>query len=170
MTATVKGSIVAAQATASGIQAGVVDPVSVLLSAVFRASGVAANQVDLIHAKRYTFAASTPQDLDMAALVDLRNNAQVWARARCVAIKVRWTADGAPLTVSAAAVAGWLGLVTGGGGLRVYPSSADCDGFALFNAPQTTGMAIGGAAGHVLTLDPGAQAGDVDVVVLGCSS
>jgi hypothetical protein len=145
-------------------------PVAVLaLRGAFNASGVAADQCDLIYARPLTFVASTPQTLDLTALTDPAGNAISFARVRFLAIRIRDTTAGHVLLVGGAGTNEWGGFLSSGAILTVFPSTAANDGFFLLPAPNTTGIVVSGTS-KLLKLDPGAVAlGIVDVVIAGCS-
>lgn len=173
-TGTARGTLVLTQ-TPTGILAGT--PLQInsgRLEANF-VNGVVADAIDLIHAKTYTFAASTPQDLDLKALTDVLGATVNFARVRLLAIKVKSTTDAASLTLSPGSTNGWTALIGTGSSLRVMPSTANTDstekgiGFFLVVAPNTTGY-VTGASNKVLTLTPSAHAFDADVFIAGTSS
>lgn len=154
----------------AGILAGSAQTLNARPGATFGSSGTLADQCDLIHIKTYTFVAATPQTIDMATLADPYGAAQAWARARLLAFRVRWATDNLPLLVGATGANGWTALTGDStGAVRVYPSSAINDGFTVWAFPQTSGAAISGTD-HLLKLDPGTAAGEVEVYVMGCSA
>src|SRR4051812_30235926 len=65
-------------------------------------SGTGADQVSLIHAKTYTFAASTPQTIDLQSLLDIQGNALSFAAVRWLLYRIRATNAAYKLTVGGA--------------------------------------------------------------------
>jgi hypothetical protein len=157
------------QTPSTGFLAGVPLPVAETVRTIFRTSGVLADQVDGIHAKTYTFVASTPQTIDVTALTDIVGGSITASRARLIAIKVKWTTDNVPLLVGAAAATEWTGFLTAGSKLSVFPSTATNDGWVIIAAPQTTGIPISGSS-KSLKLDPQGAAGNVDIIIAFCST
>lgn len=158
------------QTSTVGVGSSVNLPILLALKSTFRQSGALLDQCNLIHAKTYTFAASTPQTLDLKALTDVLGNAIVFARVRLVAIRVQAQTDGWLLLVGAAGTNEWDGLTSASGTVTVYPSTAINDGFAIWQMPNATGAAVGSST-HLLKLDPGTNAlGPVDVIIAGCDA
>lgn len=157
------------QTPSSGFLSSTPIPLAESVRTVFRTSGVAADQVDGIYAKTITFVASTPQTIDVSALTDIFGNTITAARARLVAIKVKWVTDNVPLLVGGAGANEWDGFLTSGGKVSVFPSSSTNDGFFIISAPQTTGIPINGTS-KLLKLDPQTAAGDIDIIIATCSS
>jgi hypothetical protein len=158
-----------AQTPTTGFLSGTPLPVAETFSMILRASGVAANQVDGLYAHTFTFVASTPQTLDVTSLTDVLGNSITAARARIIAVKVKWTNDGLPLILGANGTTPWTGFLNSAGTLKVFPSSSANDGWFILSAPQTTGIPITGA-GSILKMDPGTAAGTVDVIIATCST
>lgn len=162
----------------AGVLAGQQLPLGINLAAAFRKSGVAQDQCDSIHIKRYTFAASTPQTIDLQSLANiLADGATVsLAKVRLIAIKVHWTTDAANLLVGGAGANEWDGFLSSGGKLTVAPSSPGVaagstanDGYFALAAPNLAGIPVTSTS-HLLKLDPGTQAGDVTILIAGTSS
>lgn len=176
---TVTGSIYANpsfnQTPTTGFLAGVALPVNATIQAVFRAAGVAADQVNLIHARTYTFVSATAQTIDLTALTDIVGGTVNFARVRLVAIRVKSTTDAARLTVGAAATNAWEGFLSPAGTFTVFPSTANSDGtvnnsgFFIMGAPNTTGVVVSGSTKSLKML-PSAHAFDVDVIIAGCDA
>lgn len=140
-----------------------------ILAAVFKASGVTADQVDKIHAKTYSFTASTSQTINLQSLLDIEGGTFSLARVRVLAIRVKSTTDGAYLSVEPDATNGWDNSLLLPGGFRVLAKTTTNDGFVVFVAPNTTGYEVD-ASNRVILLTPSAHAFDVDVVIAGCST
>jgi hypothetical protein len=136
----------------------------------FGAQGSLADQIDGLYYAQLTFVASTPQTLDLTTLTDpLGNSLGSIARVRFVGIKVNWTTNGVPLIVGGAGANEWNGFLSNGGTIKVYPSSANNDGFFLLSAPQTTAVTVSGTS-KLLKLDPQTAAGTVDIILGTCSA
>lgn len=142
------------------------------LKALFSAAGVAADQVNLLYVKRHSFLASTQQTIALNAAVGDDGVTSNFFRVRLVAIAVRSVVDAANLTVdNAGATNPFTGFLNAVGQVVVRASTADStgalknNGFALFSAPNTTGMVVG--TGINLRLLPSAHAFDADVIVAG---
>ena len=155
-------------ALAGALKAAPVLP-SLPLRAAFRAIGTAADQVDGWAWATLAMAASTPQVVDLSAMVDLQGNPLTAARARLIAIRWGCQADAVPLLVGGAGTNEFDGFLSGGGKIAVPPSSPGNDGWLVIAAPQTSGMPID-ATHRLLKLDPQAGAGQVDLVVAACSA
>jgi len=169
------GLVQAVRTPDTGIYAGKNDEWSDTLKAVFAASGVAADQVDLRYIKRLTFVASTQQTINLSSAVGDDGITSAFARVRALAIRVRGSNDASKLTVdNAGATNPFIGFLNAAGQNYVYPSTVDSSsnlknsGFTIFTAPNTTGAVVG--SGVNIRLLPSAHAFDVDVVVLGCSA
>lgn len=162
------------QTPAAGFLSGQALPINLTLAALFKASGVLADQVDTIYANTLTFTASTPQTLDLTTLTDILGNAISFARVRFLAIRVQSVTDGQYLLVGDAVTTEWDGFLSAAGTLKVFassPTSAGAinnSGFTLLCAPNTTGIAVTGSS-KSLKLDPGTFAFKVDIVIAGCS-
>lgn len=156
------------QTPSTGFLNGVPLPIAETFKAIFRTSGVLADQIDNIHAKTYTFVASTPQSIDLTTITDIIGNTITAKRVRLLAIKVKWTTD-VPLIVGNSGTNDFEAFVGAGGTFKVYPSSANNDGFAIFTCPQTLGAPTIDSTHKILKLDPQTAAGDVDVII-GCAS
>jgi hypothetical protein len=157
------------QALSFGIGQTSTLPVAASFRTTFNVSGVLADQCDLLHAKTYTLVASTPQTIDLTALLDPVGAAVVFARVRLVAIRVKSITDGAVLLLGASGANDWTGLVSTAGTVKVYASSALNDGFTIFQMPNTTGAVVTSAGQRLVKLDPGTNAMLVDILIAGCS-
>ena len=116
----------------------------------------------------YALAASTPQTLDLTTLQDPHGNALTVTRSRYIAFKLLSSTDGQTVKVGNYGSNDFLGFVSSGGTVTVYPSTANNDGFTVFSAPNTTGMAVDGTHKN-LKLDPGSTAASL-LVIVGTSS
>jgi len=119
-------------------------------------NGTTSDKIDGLGYENLTFVASTPQSIDMSALTDAFNNSVTNAHTAYLAIKVV-AADGAYLTVGNAGSNEWDGCISSGGTIKVYPGSANNDGFVIFSFPGTTIPAVD-STHKMLKLDPGANA------------
>ena len=141
-------------------------PISMAFRSLFKASGTAADQCQLVHNKTYTFVASTPQTIDLQSLLDVNGTSISFSAVRMLAIRVNATTDGQVLLVGNAGANEWDGITSSGGKVVVYPSSGVNDGFMLFQMPNTTGAVVTGTT-HLLKLDPGSSAFTADVLIVG---
>ncbi len=141
------------------------------VQAVLKAGGVAADQIDTVHDKVYTFVASTAQPLDLSSLTDVLNNAItfVGGRVRLIAFQFQGEVDGSYLLLGNAGTNEWDAFLSAGGTLKVFPATATNDGFFILSAPNTTGMPVD-STHKILEMTPSAHAFSVRVVVAGCSS
>jgi hypothetical protein len=127
-------------------------------------AGTALDQIDGVSFNLVTIPASTPQTLDLTALVDLVGNPLTVARVRFLAIKVLTATDGIKVLVGNNGSNDFVGFVSAGGTITVYPSSPGNDGFAIFSAPNTTAAAVD-ATHKILKFDSGSSAATVLVIV-----
>lgn len=169
------GLVRAARVPDTGIYNGKTDEWSDTLKAIFRVSGVAADQVDLRYVKRHTFVASVAQTINLGAAVGDDGITSTFSRVRAIAIRIRGGNDASSLTIdNAGATTPFTGFLNAAGTLKVLPSTVNSDGsinnsgFVILTAPSTTGAAVG--SGVNLRLLPSAHAFDADVMILGCSS
>jgi hypothetical protein len=144
----------------------------IIIRSVFNASGNALNQCDLLYCTTLTFAASTPQSLNLASLLDIFGGTVDFARIRLLAIRNNSTVDGAILQVGASGTHDWPGLTSSAATatVNVYPSAAGSpanDGFTVFQMPNTTGALVTSTT-NILKLDPGANAFTADILIAGC--
>jgi hypothetical protein len=130
--------------------------------------GTALDQIDGVSYIKLGLAASTPQDVDLTALLDPNNNALTVARARYVAFKLLSTVDGAVVKVGNKGTNDFVGLSSLGSTINVYPSTATNDGWTEFAAPNATAMAVD-ATHKILKCDPGTTAATL-LIVIGTSS
>jgi hypothetical protein len=155
------------QAFAYGVGQTSTAQIPLSFRSLFKVFGDLLDQCDLIHCKTYTFVASTPQVIDLKALLDILGAAVVFAKVRFFAIRVNSQTDGQVLLVGANGSNDWLGLSSTGSTVTVYPSTANNDGFAIWQMPNSAGAAVGSST-HLLKLDPGGNAFTVDLMIAGC--
>ena len=143
-------------------------PAGVLnLRGQFGTSGTGAGQFALVHARTYSFAASTPQLIDLLSLLDPTGAAIAFSVVRFFAYRIQSAIAAYILTVGGAASNPWNGWLVGAGQEVWQPSTASLDGYAIRQAPSAAGMAVNSTS-HVLLLDPGANAvGAVDIIIAG---
>ena len=139
------------------------------IRSLFNTSGVTADQVDTLYCNTLTFAASTPQTLDLTSLTDILGQSISFARVRLLIIRINSTTDGQNLLMGASGTNEWNALVSASGTITVYPSTSLNAGYNCFSMPNTTGAVVSGSH-KTLKLDPGANAFSVDVIIAGCSS
>lgn len=157
------------QANQSG--AGILSGATLTKNESFRAqlaNGTLADQVDTLHMKQYSFAASTPITIDLTALADVYGNPISFARVDLLAIKINNAVDGQVLKLGDSVTNEWDAFLSAAGVLTVFPGTASNDGFFLLAAPNTTGMAVT-ATSKTLKMDPGANAFTADVIIAGRS-
>jgi hypothetical protein len=154
------------QTPSSGVFAGNnVQFPTVRLQSAFKA-GVAADQIDGYSQVNLALAASTPQNVDLMALVDFQGVALTVLHIAFIAIKVLTPGDGFVILVGAAGANEFNGFVSAAGTVTVYPPSPTGlnDGFTVFSAPSTTGMPVS-SSHHLLKFDPGTTAQNVIVLI-----
>ena len=131
-------------------------------------NGTGAGAYDLAYAKQLTFVASTPQTLDLTAIVDLSGATVNMARIREIVIQVVTTTVDFNLTVGAAAANPWA-AIWGTTGTHVVMA-----GSTLYISDPTTvgsgkGLVTSGTSKN-LKLDPGSNAMVVNVLISACSA
>jgi hypothetical protein len=131
-------------------------------------SGTPADNLDGVSAVLLTLAASTPQTLDLTALVDLFGNAITAARARFFYFQLVTPTDGHTVAIGNNGSNDFTGFVSSGGTITLYPSSPLNGGFVLISAPNTTAMVINSTHKN-LKFDPGSNAASV-LVLIGTAS
>lgn len=132
------------------------------------ANGTGAGQVDLIYAKQLTFAASTPQTLDLAAIVDMSGATVNMARIREIVIQVVTTTVDFNLTVGAAAANPWA-AIWGTTGTHVVMAGS----LLYISDPTSVGASKGlvtSGTSKTLKLDPGSNILIANVIIQGCSA
>jgi hypothetical protein len=141
------------------------------LRGVLRSSGVLADQANLLHARTYVFAASTPQTIDLTALPDVFGAAGAcnFARVRLLAIRMNGIVDGSSLVMGGAGANEWGGFLSTGGTLKVFPGTTNNDGFLILAAPNTTGIVVTPTS-KLLLLTPSAHAFTTDLIIAGCDA
>ncbi len=137
---------------------------------LFKVYGGLLDQCNLVHCKTYTLAASTPQTINLQSLLDIFGNSVDLARVRFIAIRNNSQVDGQVLQAGGAGTDPWVGLCSSGTAtVPIYPSTANNDGFAIFQMPNSTGAAVGPTNCN-LELNPGSNAYTVDVLIAGCDA
>jgi hypothetical protein len=129
--------------------------------------GVLADQCDGIAFLPLAFAASTPQTIDLNALVDFYTGATLTvARVPFIAFKNLSQLDNDFFTVGDAVTNEWDGFLSAAGTMLVYPSSpgAANDGFTVISAPGLTAMPAG-VSTYNLKINPGTLAKSLIVVI-----
>jgi hypothetical protein len=171
VTGSVKGTINVAEMLGSGIETGLQIPLTLSWRSIFSTSGTLADQCNLVYASTLTFVASTAQSLDLSNLTDLNNNAINFAtgRVRFVAFRHQGQVDGSYVEVGGAGSNPWIGFLSSGASLTVFPSSTINDGWVILSAPNTTGMVVSSTS-KILLLTPSAHAFNFDVVIGGCNA
>ncbi len=131
-------------------------------------NGTGAGQIDLLYAKRLTFAVSTTQTIDLNALATIDGATSAFVRVREFIVRVVTTTVDFNLTIGNAAANPWA-AVWGTTGLNVVMA-----GSILYVTDPTTvgaskGMIISGTSKNVM-FDPGAHVLIADVIIAGCSA
>lgn len=134
------------------------------------ANGTLLDQCNLMHAKTYTLAASTPQTIDLydGSLLDVTGAACAFRRVDVLLYRVQSITDTHEVLFGGAAATEWLGWLRGAGAkVAAFPSTASNKGFTAVVAPGTAGMVVSSTS-RSLKMDPGALAvGAVDLVIVG---
>lgn len=131
-------------------------------------NGTGAGQIDLLYARQLTFAVSTPQTLDLTAIIDLAGATVNFARIRELIIQVVTTTSGVKLTAGAAASDPWAAL-WGTTGTNIIPAGTTY----RFSDPTSVGSGVGAVTSGTSTdlkLDPGAAIQTVNILIAGCSA
>lgn len=129
--------------------------------------GSGADQCNWIHARTYTFVASTPQTIDLTALTDIVGTSFSFAIVRWLCYRIQSTNATYLLTVGGAGTNEWNGWLTSGSKALWYPSSLVNHGFTILQAPSATGMPVSGSS-KLFKMDPGSNAvGLVDLMLVG---
>lgn len=142
-------------------------PAGISLSSQYT-NGTGANQIDLVYAKQLTFAVSTPQTLDLTAIVDLSGATVNMARVREIVIQVVTATSGYKLTAGAAAADPWAPIWGTTGTNVVFAGST-----YRFSDPTSIGGGVGAVTSGTssdLKLDPGAAIMVCNVLIAGCSA
>lgn len=167
VTGTSQLSVGANQTVTSGLINTQTLPASISKTSQY-SNGTGAGQIDLLYAKQLTFVASTPQTLDLTALVDLSGATVNMARIREIVIQVVTTTVDFDLTVGAAAADPWAPIWGTTGTHKVFAGST-----FYFSDPNTVGAGNGAFTSGTssdLKLDPGSNAMVVNVLISGCSA
>jgi hypothetical protein len=126
------------------------------MQCLFSRSGTAADQVDRYHALRYTFVASTAQEIDVLSLVGPR--VRLWQ----IAFE-DGTNTAAWLKLGGAALNAWAAI----GDLTIYPGSATNHGGLILPAPAGGIPVTSGS--KMLKMLPSAHAFSIRILALGAS-
>jgi hypothetical protein len=133
------------------------------------ANGTAIDQADVLWHDRRTLAATTSEDLDLAAsLVSALTGAAVtFAKIKCIYIKNRATTAGYILAVGGASATQFVNWVANSSDiLNISP-----DGFLLLWNPSLAGYAVAASTGDLLKINnTGGGSLDYDIVLIGTSA
>lgn len=140
-------------------------------------AGTGSGQYDLLHVKAYSLAISTPQTIDLTAIVDLSGATVNMARVRAWAFYPLSTASGADLVVDTTGSNGFKGFSGASGAKRtVYANLSATSGPYNYDSVMDA-YSVGGSVGAVtsgtsknVVLDPGANTFTVWAFILGCSA
>lgn len=132
------------------------------------APGTAADQLDGVSYVLMTLLASTPQTIDLTALVDVFGVAITAARVRFLASKNLTGTDGIYTLIGNNGSNDWLGMLSATGTARLWTSSPLNDGLLLWNAPNTTAGVVD-ATHKIIKYDPGTTAQTV-LAIIGTAS
>jgi hypothetical protein len=138
------------------------------LTCNFGTSGTTADAVDLKYTKTLNLVTSTPQTLDLTALLDVYGGTVNFKRVRSLTLNIKSTTNGQTLTVSPGATNGWTALLGTGSTLILHAATANNQAFLALTAPNTTGW-VTTSSNKTLTFDPGAATFDVEVEMMGAS-
>jgi len=130
-------------------------------------SGTGAGQVDGIHSKTYSLAA-TPTTLDLTAMTDPNGAAITCSTGRIRSLWLQNLSNYA-ITIGAAASTQWLGMLGTTTSTLVVPPN----GILTFSDPTTVGTSAGAYVDSThksLKIDPGANTVQFNLVILFCSA
>ena len=167
ITGGVTGNVSLTQTPSSGFLNSQALALQTLIKDNFQTAGTNADQVNLVHAKTYSFTASNAQTIDLRSLTDIFGSSITIARAKVMAFKIKSTTDGATLTVATNATNGMTSWINGS--IKVHAKTNSNDGGIVAVAPNTTGWVTAANAKDLL-LTPSAHAFDVDIVIAGCDA
>lgn len=173
--ANVTGSVklvTATTQTPSGLPGNSVSGASVQQSPgfTFGTSGTAADQVDTKYTASLTLTASTPQTLNLQALIDIYGNAISFKRVKTLTVTMGSTTDGQTVTLSPGASNPWTGLFgTSTSTLVLQASTSSNQGFLALTAPNATGWAVSSTS-NTLKLDPGSNTQTIGIEITGASA
>lgn len=133
------------------------------------ASGVGANQADLVYRANRTLAASASENLDLAgSLTDRFGNVLTFARIKLLAIYNQNAAAGDILTVGGAAANAWEAWTPVAGSKLYVPPG----GLELKIAPDATAWAVTAATADILKVanGSGTHAVTYSILIVGASA
>lgn len=155
------------QSVTTGLVKAQTLPAALTLSSNYT-NGTGANQIDLLYAKQLTFVASTPQTLDLAAIVDLSGATVNMARVREILLQIVTTTVDFNLTLGAAASNPWA-AIWGTTGTHVVMAGSTLS----ISDPTTVGSGKGfvtSGTSKALKLDPGSNVIVCNLIIAGCSA
>lgn len=158
------------QVPTSGFLSGVVLPIPLTLAVTYL-NGTAADKIDLCGVKSFTFSGTTPQTVDLKAMLDVQGAAVNCVRVRAFIFRAESTTDAVTVTLSPNASNGWsTGFIGASSSVVVQAGSATNPNGAwlMVTAPNTTGMAVD-ATHKVIDFTPSATC-TATLIVLGCSA
>jgi hypothetical protein len=128
-------------------------------------NGTALSSTDLLHSRIYSLTASTPQTIDLTALLDPWGGAVNFARVRSILLR---NTGSSSITVGAAATNAWVGPLGTTTSTLIIPGGA----IACFEDPSSLGTAgwVVGATSKSIKLDPGTSNGTLEVILAGGSA
>lgn len=132
------------------------------------ANGTAANQCDLIHAVKYTLAASATT-IDLTAVPDLAGATINFARVREILCWISDTTLSHTVALGNAAATPFAAFWGATGIQTVYPGGA----VYRWADPTSTGAGVGAVVSGTsksLKLDPGSNTVVLNLIILGCSA
>jgi hypothetical protein len=157
------------QGAAGTIFAGGPVPIPPIRMQCLLANGTGSDEMDGLYPNVIAFAASTPQPVDLATLLDIQGKPITAARIRFVLLKNLSQVDNDYFLVGNAGTNEFDGLCSAGATIKVYPSSALNDGFVAWSAPGVTAIPVGGSA-YNLKIDPGTLAKSMAILIATCSA
>ena len=173
MSTTFKGGVQApvafTQTPGTGFLNGQALSVPLALSIAYNATGTAADQIDLVAVKSFTFVASTMQTVDLSAMTDILGNAVNFAEVVLFAIRMESTTDAATLTLAPDVTNGWAALFSSNLVLHAATATTNPNGsFFVAATPAATGWAVD-STHKVIDFTPSAHAFNATLVVAGRS-
>lgn len=155
------------QAVSAGLVKAQTLPAAIAITSNYT-NGTGANQIDLLYAKQLTFVASTPQTLDLTAIVDLAAATVNMARVRDFFLQIVTATVDFNITLGAAAANPWAPLWGTTGTQVVFAGTT-----YHISDPTTVGSGKGlvtSGTSKSLKIDPGSNVVVANLIIAGCSA
>lgn len=155
------------QTVTSGLVTTQTLPASISLTTQY-ANGTGAGQVNLIYAKQIALVASTPQTLDLTALLDLSGATVNFARVRELVVQVVTATSAFNAILGNAASNAWAPFWGATGTDTVFAGS-----IRYFTDPTSVGAGVGAVTSGTsknLKLDPGSNNVTINLLIAGCTA